>query len=359
MSTVAVTGANGAIGRALIARLDGERSVTRILAVDLLEPEMPVAKLEFRTADVRDPLLPNALRDADVVVHLAARCGPARDEDTMLARNVHGTRNVLAAADKVGVRKLVHLSSAAVYGAHPDNPVPLSERAPLRANPDFGYGYQQLLSEELVAEWAGSHPDAMVTVLRPAPVLGPGVEDFLARQLESPRLPLVRGYSPPRQFVHVEDVAAALVLAVTGDLPGAYNVAADGWLPTEELTSLMARKPLRIPETLAFAAAEQLWALGISELSAGAVHYVMHPVVVSTERLHERGWAPTYSNREIVREFSASHRAYLTVGRVRLRRRHLALAALASVGLLAGAVLGFRARRHGRGGSPATSPSPR
>lgn len=354
MSTVAVTGANGAIGRALIARLDAERSVTRILAIDLGEPEMPVAKLEFRTADVRDALLPNALRDADVVVHLAARCGPAHDEDTMLARNVHGTRNVLAAADKVGARKLVHLSSAAVYGAHPDNPVPLPEDAPLRANPDFGYGYHQLLNEELVAEWAGEHPDATVTILRPAPVLGPGVEDFLARQLESPRLPLVRGYSPPRQFVHVEDVASALALAVVEDLPGPYNVAADGWLPTQELTSLLGRKPLRVPETVAFMAAGQLWALGLSELPAGAVHYVMHPVVLGTERLHDRGWAPTYSNREIVREFSATHRAYLTVGRVRLRRRNLVGAALAGVGLLAGSVaVGLRIRRRGRA-SPET-----
>lgn len=348
MSTVAVTGANSAIGRALIARLDGARSVTRILAVDLDEPDMPVAKLEFRTTDVRDPLLGNALRGTDVVVHLAARCGPMRDEDTMFARNVHGTRNLLGAAGQLGVTKVVHLSSAAVYGAHPDNPVPLTEEAPLRANPDFGYGYQQLLSEELVAEWSEAHPDATVTVLRPAPVLGPGVDDFLARQLESPRLPLVRGYTPPRQFVHVEDVAAALALAVTQDLPGPYNVAADGWLSTEDLSSLLGRKPLRIPETVAFSAAGQLWARGLSELSAGAVHYVMHPVVLATHRLHERGWAASHSNREIVREFSDAHREYLTVGRVRLRRRQLAVGAFASLSAFVGFMIGRRIARHDR-----------
>lgn len=347
MSTVAVTGANSAIGRALIARLDGERSVTRILAVDLDEPDMPVAKLEFRTTDVRDPLLPNALRGADIVVHLAARCGPARDEDTMFARNVHGTRNVLAAADTVGARKVVHLSSAAVYGAHPDNAVPLAEDAPLRANADFSYGYHQLLSEELVAEWAQEHPKATVTILRPAPVLGPGVDDFLVHQLESPRLPLVRGYSPPRQFSHVEDVASALACAVTHDLAGPYNVASDGWLSTEELLILLGRKPVRIPETVAFSLAEQLWASGLSELSAGAVHYVMHPVVLATDRLHERGWAATHSNREIVREFSDEHREYLTVGRVRLRRRHLAVAVFAIIGTVAGYLVGKRLARDG------------
>lgn len=345
MSTVAVTGANSAIGRALIARLGEERSVTRVLAVDLDPPEMPGAKVEFRTADVRDRLLPNALRGADTIVHLAARCGPARDEDTMFARNVHGTRNLLGAADRVGARKLVHLSSAAVYGAHPDNHVPMPEEVALRANPDFAYGYQHLLCEELVAEWDKAHPDVAVTVLRPAPVLGPGMDDFLARQLESPRLPLVRGYNPPRQFVHLEDLATALALAVTADLPGAYNVAADGWLATEELSSLLGRKPLQIPETVAFSAAEQLYERGLSELSAGAVHHVMHPVVLATDRLHGRGWAPTYSNREIVREFADAHREYLTVGRVRLRRRHLIIAAFASIGTLVGFVVGRRVTR--------------
>ncbi|HVM14924.1 MAG TPA: NAD-dependent epimerase/dehydratase family protein [Egibacteraceae bacterium] len=345
MSTVAVTGAAGAIGRALIARLDAERSVTRILAVDLEEPGMPAAKLEFRTADVRDPLLPHALHGADVVVHLASRCGPWRDEDTMFACNVHGTRHVLTAAEGVGASKVVHLSSAAVYGAHADNAVPLAESAPLRANPDFGYGYHHLLSEELVADWAAAHPGVTVSVLRPAPVLGPGVDDFIARTLESPRLPVVRGYTPPRQFVHVDDVATALVRAVTADLPGPYNVAADGWLATEELFALLGRKAVVVPETVAFSVAEHLWDRGLSALPAGALHYVMHPVVLATDRLHERGWAPAHSNREVVREFVEAHRAYVTLGRVRLRRRPLYVGACAGLGLLLGLAFGRRATR--------------
>lgn len=345
MSTVAVTGASSALGCALLARLDAAASVARILAIDLDEPDMPAGKVEFRTSDVRDPLLPNALAGADVVVHLASRCGPWRDEDTMFACNVGGTRHLLSAAAKVGVTKLVHLSSAAVYGAHPDNPLPLAESAPLRANPDFGYGYHQMLAEELVAEWAGAHPGATVTVLRPAPMLGPGLDDFLARQMESPRLPVIRGYAPPRQFVHLDDVAEALALAVTADLPGAYNVAADGWLATEELCALLGRKPLVVPETVAFAAAEQLWTRGLSALPAGALHYVMHPVVLDTDQLHEQGWAPARSNREAVREFSAAHREYLTVGRVRVRRRSLYIGGFAVLGLLGGLLIGRRAHR--------------
>ena len=63
-----------------------------------------------------------------------------------------------------------------------------------------------------------------------APVVGPGAERLPARILLG-RPPLrVRGASPPVQVVHVDDLVSALALAATTDLPGVYNVAADGFL---------------------------------------------------------------------------------------------------------------------------------
>jgi UDP-glucose 4-epimerase len=337
MTTVAVTGTSGAVGQALLERLDTDPAIERIIGLDGTEPQMPVAKLEFRTADVRDPVLSHALRDAEVVVHLAFTPAPVADEDTMFALNVHGTRNVLDAARKTGARKVVHLSSATVYGAHPDNPIPLDEQSALRANPDFNWAYHKLLAEEMVADWADQHPDAVVTVLRPAPILGPAVDDYIARHFESPRLPLVRGHEPPVHFVHVDDVAAALHLAVTADLPGAYNVGADGWLPAGQVCAILARKPLVLPEVVAFPAAERMWRWGLVAAPSGALHYLMHPWVVSSERLKAQGWAATRSNRDILREHAAEHRGYWSLGRVRLRRRHVhagGLAAAAAFGLI-------------------------
>nr|MBA2530428.1 NAD-dependent epimerase/dehydratase family protein [Euzebyales bacterium] len=321
MTTVAVTGAGGFIAGAVLERLDADRAVDRIIGIDGVEPQMPVAKLDFRRADIRDPLLPVALDGADAVVHLGLTPGPMRAEDTMFAVNVSGTRNLLAAADKVGVGRLVHVSTAAVYGAHPDNVVPLTEDAPLRANPDFSWAYHHLLAEELVAAWAGDHPGVAVTVLRPVTVLGPGLRNFVARHLEQPRLPLVRGSEPPVQLLGVDDLAAAVALAVTGELSGAYNVAPDGWLPLRELARLLGKRPLELPESVAFAAAHRLWRHGLLDTPPGALRYLMHPWVVSTQRLHDAGWAPTRSNREVVREFVAEHHGWLSLGRWRVRRR--------------------------------------
>ena len=342
--TVAVTGAAGFVGAAVLERLDADRRIGQLLGVDGAEPQMPVAKLDFRAADLRDPVLAVMFTGADVVVHLGVTPEPQASEDTMFAINVHGTRNVLEAAAKAGVRRFVHLSSGAVYGAHPGNPVPLDESAPLRANPDFSWAYHHLLAEELVHTWAAEHPEVAVTILRPATTLGPGAEHFVARHLEQPLLPIIRDNEPPVQLLHVDDLATAVQLAVTTDVPGTFNVAADGWLAARELAHLLGKRAITVPETVAFAAARTLWPRGALGAPAGALHYLMYPWVLSCERLHAQGWSATRSNREVVREFAAEHRPYVCLGPVRARRQSLYRAALAAVATLVLALLAARRR---------------
>jgi UDP-glucose 4-epimerase len=344
MTTVAVTRAAGPIGQALLERLDADPAVTTIIGIDLEEPAMPVAKLVFRPADVRDRLIALCMEGADIVVHLGLDDDPSADEDTLFARNVHGTRNVLEAAARVGAKAFVHLSGAAVYGAHPDNALPLGEKSPLRANPDYAPAYHKLLAEELVEEFADEHPSTRVAVLRPATVLGPGVDHVLARHLEAPRLLLVADHEPPLQFVHVDDLAAALHLAATGALTGAYNVASDGWLSCEELGTVLGRRRLSVPETWAFSLTRLLWAKGVGGIPPGALHYLMHPHVISSARLKEAGWSPQRSNREGVREFAAEHAGWVRLGAVRVRTRDLAIGAFAAAGALVGLAIGGRKR---------------
>jgi len=345
MTTVAVTGAAGFVGKAVLERLDADPAVSRLIGIDIESPSMPVAKLDFRTADVRDPVLANALDGAEVVVHCGLSSEAGRAGDETFAVNVSGTRNLLEAAAKVGARKFVMITSMTVYGAHPETEIPISEDAPLRANPDFAYAYQRMLAEELVAEWAQEHPDVQVTVLRPAIILGPGAEGFVVRHLESPRLPLIRGHETPLQFVHVDDVAAAVALAVGGDMQGAYNVAADGWLTDAEVCRLLGRKPIELPETTAEQAIRWLWDRKLAHVPPGALHFLAYPCVLDTDRLHREGWAPTRSNRELLREFSAAHYEFLSLGPLRMRRRDLYVASFAGVGLLAGLWLGRPSRR--------------
>lgn len=323
MTQVGVVGAASVVGRALTARLSADENVTRLVGVDVTEPAMPPGRLELRLCDVRDPLLGRHLKGLDVVVHLPSAEPLRHTVATRRDLMVHGTGNVLAAAERSGIGRFVHLSTAMVYGARPDNPVPLREEAPLRADPAFGVAYQALLAEELVAGFAERNPGVAVAVLRPCTVLGAGIDSFVTRHLEGLFLPQVRGSNPVLQVVDVADLAAALALAATRALSGPFNVAGEGWLAAAELYRLLGVRPVRLPEANAFALAARLEGLGLVPVEPAALRFLMEPWVVGTDRLHDHGWAPQTPQRELIRELAVRRRRWLAVGRLRLRRQRL------------------------------------
>ena len=158
-----------------------------------------------------------------------------------------------------------------------------------------------------------------------------------------PRFISVRGYRPPWQFVHLDDVCSAIELALTRDLPGAFNLACEGWLSHEEVVAIARKPPLELPETVAFAVADRMWRLKVAEAPAGQLHHVMHPTVVSVERLLLAGWRPQFTNREALTEMVQAHRPYVNLGAVRARKRDVRIAAGVLAGL-AGVVMARSAR---------------
>jgi nucleoside-diphosphate-sugar epimerase len=305
--SVAVTGAAGLVGRHLLPVLADHPEVERVLGLDVRVPERRPRSVEFARVDIAGTELKPLLEGIDVVVHLAGVVDPVPDVSLMARVNVEGTRHVLDAAAAVGARRVVRISSATVYGAWANNPVPLTEDAPLRPNPDFSPAVQGAEVERLLAEWRVSHPDVTVTTLRSAPVVGPGAERLPARILLG-RPPLrVRGASAPVQVVHVDDLAAALALVATRDRPGAYNVAADGWLDDAEARQLIGRPAVpALPAEVLERWLRRTWDLGIGDVPAGVVPYLVHPWVIANDRLRAEGWAPAHTNADAIAEAVAS-----------------------------------------------------
>ena len=118
------------------------------------DPARRARKLTFHRVDILNTDLAPYLADVDIVVHLAAIVGPIPDEGLMTRVNVDGTRRVLDAAARAGVNRVVRLSSAAVYGAWENNPVPLTEDAVLRPNPGYLPAILDAECERALAEWA-------------------------------------------------------------------------------------------------------------------------------------------------------------------------------------------------------------
>lgn len=333
---IAVTGASGLVGSSLLRVLGDDPTVTRIVAIDVREPSRRARTLEFHRADIAHSELEPLLRGCEVLVHLASIVDPVPDEALMARVNVDGTRRVLAAAAAVGVRKVVRVSPATVYGAWPNNPVPLTEDAPLRPNSAFVPAVHAAEIERLLAEWRQEHPDVVVTTLRSAPVLGPAAERLPSRMLLG-RPPLaVRGAAPPVQAVHLDDLVAALVHVVHNDHPGVFNVAADGWLESTAARALLPRRPIALPAEALERALDLTWRTGLSDVPPGVVPYLMHPWVVANDRLRATGWAPRHTNEEAIADGLAA------LGPPPSRARAWVIAAGGVVGAV---VLGRVARR--------------
>jgi UDP-glucose 4-epimerase len=298
--SLAITGVAGFLGQGLLRRLAGTGMWDRIVGLDVVPPAFSPRELDFHLVDIAGSELEPLLEDVDVLVHLAGVHDPTPDLDLMARVNVAGTRRLLDAAAKL--TKVVVAGSATVYGAWPNNPVPLTEDAPIRPNPGFALGIHKAEIERLVGEWARAHPGVVTTILRQATVIGPSADHAFARMVRA-RLSIgIRGAVAPVQFLHEDDAVSALMLSLERDLDGAYNVAADGWLDRPSFRRLLGR---RVAPSVGLNTAERalgrLWGAGLVDVPAASVPYLVDPWVVSVDKLRAEGWQPRYSNEEAVR----------------------------------------------------------
>jgi len=238
-----------------------------------------VAGLSHWLGDLVEPIL--ADREPDLcVIGIGAPVTP------------EGVRQVIDQADAEGASGLVLVSTAMVYGAWPDNPVPLTEDAPLRPNPGCAVAADAAEMERLAAVWAEVHPDVAVAVLRPCTPAGPGVEGALERFVcDGPRLRGPRPW-PAVQFIHPDDLAAAVALAVLERRSGVFNVAPDGWLSGEEAARLgPGRLRLSLPEST-------LDVIDRKISRPAVLPFLLHPWVIANDRITEAGWRPVHRNEE-------------------------------------------------------------
>src|SRR5919199_6136842 len=161
--TVAVTGPTGTFGFGLLPLLELNRRIRRVVGI-ARRPFDPAehgwAKLRYEQGDVRNrTALERAFRGADVVVHLAFMITGNAPRDAIRAINVEGTLNAFQAAVAAGVKRFVYASSAAAYGFHRDNPVPMTEDWPVRPADRLFYAQEKAEIEHLLEEEAAQHPE--------------------------------------------------------------------------------------------------------------------------------------------------------------------------------------------------------
>jgi UDP-glucose 4-epimerase len=216
--------------------------------------------------------------------------------------NVIGTMNILAACSgpDCSVRKLVFKSSAHFYGTAQDDPAFFTEAMGRPHPPAIHIERDIVEAESAVNEYAEQNPETDVTILRCTNVLGPDVRTTHTALFSLPAVPMILGFDPRYQFVHEDDVVGALAHALRTDLPGVYNVAADGVLALSEVIGLLGKPYLPILPP---------WGTGLAATLLKPVGLNLPPEVLSqlrfgrgldNRKLKATGFLYRYTSREAV-----------------------------------------------------------
>lgn len=298
MTSIAVTGAAGAVGLRVVRQLAAHPDVDRVVAIDreLLDPNWH--GVEPVKADLLEPgsddVLATAAAGVSTLIHLAER-ELQRDDPDLAARLA---QRAFGLANRIGCRRAVVLSSAMVYGAHDDNPIPLTESESVRPNVELSYATTKLIVEEVGREWEAAGDGRVLTVMRPTTTLSEGGSSWVARALRTATTVRSDHVDPPVQFLHHDDLASAITFVVVNNMGGVHNVAPDGWIGPEAFRDLVGGLDVRVPTAVNDRLLAAGRRLGVRPTPPGIEAYVRSPWVVANDRLRSKGWTPAFSNEE-------------------------------------------------------------
>ncbi len=247
----AVTGANGHVGANLV-RLLLERGHRVKVLVHNNSRALKGLDVEVVNGNLHDlSALESLCRGCDAVFHAAAKIAIGGEPKTgVYQTNVEGTKNILAAAENAGVRRLIHFSSIHALQQQPQD-MPVDETRLLNLDSPMTYERTKALAEKLVLEHNSSR--FQVVVLNPTAIVGP--YDYGPSYLGQVILKIYRGRLPGLvpggyNWVDVRDVARAAVTALEKGRPGERYLLSGEWQSLKTLADEVCRnrgKKCRLP----------------------------------------------------------------------------------------------------------------
>lgn len=292
---VLLTGSSSALARALLPRLCADTAITGITGVDLRPAHFTHPSFHALGMDFRDPRMKELLSRHDALIHLAYVVLRGHVSETaMRSTNVDGTLALLLQARSAGMHRIVHLSSAAVYGSGAN----LRETSPYAPLPGFCYGQHKAELEQRLDE---VFPECLR--LRPHAILGPNAQPTLRQLLALPFFLRVDDPQPQLQCVHESDVADAVMRSLHRDAHGAYNLAAADTFSLRDVKRSHRRWSLPLPVFAARAALNAAhWISGWGG-EPGWLEGLQNTLTLDCGRAaSELGWQPACSSAQALAE---------------------------------------------------------
>ena len=326
---IAITGASGNIGTALLRRLTagGEHQVVGV-ARRVPDGGEPYAAASWHSVDLAADdaaaRLAAPFDGVDAVVHLAWAFQPSHDVAYLRRLGVGGTAAVLHAARTAGVRHLVHMSSVGAYSAAPHSSAPhrrVDESAARDGIATLAYSQHKAEAERLLDRYeqqaaAAGRPAMLVSRLRPGFVVQPdaasgllryGLPGYVPARLVTllPVLPLDAKLSIP--LVHSDDLADGIVRVLERRAAGAFNFAGEPPITRDDIAEAMGARPVQVPAKLLSLLAGAGWHARLQALDPGWIDLAFSVPLIDTEKARtELGWVPAVDAREALRETLAA-----------------------------------------------------
>lgn len=310
---VALTGADGFLGKRLLLRLEDDPEVARVRVLDVRCPDLDLKKTEFHRIDLTRPTsdqeMAAALLGADALVHLAFLQRPVHNTAWAHELESAGTMLVLNACAEAGTPRLVVGSTTLVYGPSATNPNFLTEDHPFPAHASCAFLDDKVEAERQVRRFREKHPRVRVTVLRMAPIVGPTVRNMVTGYLDRRVAPVAMGFDPLLQFLHEDDAVDALRLALDSEASGEFNIVGGGVIPLSQALRAAGCVRAPVPHRVARSVASALWTAQISRTPAGLTDHLRHLCVADGGRAQRMlGFTARHSTASAVHAFAGTRR---------------------------------------------------
>ena len=319
---IAITGASGNIGSALLRRLsaDGDHELvgvarrTPAIGPSGVDVEWVSADL---TKDASLTTLEHAFAGADAVVHLAWGFQPSHDLTYLEELGVGGTRRVLEAVTAAGVPHLVHMSSVGTYSPKRDDE-PVDESWPTEGVPSARYSVHKAAAERLLDRHEEAGHGTLVSRMRPGIVgqrsagsalLRYGLPALLPAAVLShvPVLPLDRRLAIP--MVHSDDVADAIARVLQRRVGGAFNLAAEPPLTTALIAEALGARAVHVPSAVVRPVFSAAWHLRLQQVDTGWLDMAFAlPLLDCSRAARELDWSPSMDAVSVFEEVLAGMR---------------------------------------------------
>ncbi len=298
---ILVTGAAGALAQRVINQL---RDHCDLVAVDFREQVYLGDDIPSYCIDFNKRVFEDLFRryEFDGVIHLGRIMSSQLTRMRRYNANVLGTQKLLDLSHKYGIRRVVVLSTYHVYGAVAYNPALIDESAPLKSAGLSADLIDSVELENLANIYLWRYPELNISILRPCNIVGPGVRNTMSTLLSSERAPVLAGFSPMMQFIHIDDMADAIVLAYNKPVRGVFNVAPQDWVAYKHALKLCRCKSLPVPSVPPILPSVILRTLKLRSFPSYLMAFFKYPVIIDGRAFaKEFGFKPKRELSDIFR----------------------------------------------------------